>query len=210
MQKSFVLFQEYKTHISLLSTEQKGSLFEAIFEYNDGNEIKLDPITSMAFSFIKADLEINKKKWEETREKRRQAGKAGGLKSGKSRRNEANEANASNLKQNEANEAVSVSVSVSGNVSGNVNDNINANEEKNPPTPQGEKGGLKDLKRGNDLISLLDDKSLIKAKKNAPQWDIYNLAEVYISGIKDRGMPDCIQAAFIGWCLKYTKGKPPT
>ena len=164
----------------------------------------------MAFSFIKADLEINKKKWEETREKRRQAGKAGGLKSGKSRRNEANEANASNLKQNEANEAVSVSVSVSGNVSGNVNDNINANEEKNPPTPQGEKGGLKDLKRGNDLISLLDDKSLIKAKKNAPQWDIYNLAEVYISGIKDRGMPDCIQAAFIGWCLKYTKGKPPT
>ena len=119
--KSFVLYQEYKKHLSLLSTEQKGKLLEAIFEYNDGIEINLDPITTMAFSFIKSDLDINKNKWEETCKKRREAGRAGGLRSGEVRKKEgeANEANASTTKQKEANEA------------NNKNESDNESEYKN-------------------------------------------------------------------------------
>lgn len=91
-----------------------------------------------------------------------------------------------------------------------LNNNPNNEIIKTPLTPHKEEGVLKEIKGGNELISLLDDDSLNKAKKNAPQWDIYNLAEVYAQGIKTRGMPNDIQRAFIGWCGKYTKGLAPS
>jgi hypothetical protein len=76
----FILYQEYKKHISVLTREQKGALFEAIFEYNEGKEIELDAITSMAFSFIKSDLKMNKEKWEQETKKRSDNAKLGNLK----------------------------------------------------------------------------------------------------------------------------------
>ena len=79
MKKSFVLYQDYKTHISLLSQEQKGYLLDAIFEYNEGNLIKLDPIVEMAFSFIKTQMDRDSDKYAIELEKRRSAGRKGGL-----------------------------------------------------------------------------------------------------------------------------------
>ena len=64
----------------------------------------------------------------------------------------------------------------------------------------------------NDIINALDDKSLQLAKANAPNWDVYHLAGVYVDGINDgiREKPRSIKAAFPRWCKLYTKGTPPT
>ena len=61
--KSFILFQEYKENLSSLSQNQKGDLLDAIFAFNDDDEIDLEPLTKMAFSFIKSDLQRNKESW---------------------------------------------------------------------------------------------------------------------------------------------------
>jgi len=61
----------------------------------------------------------------------------------------------------------------------------------------------------NYIISKLSDKALQTAKENAPAWDIYHLASIYSDGIKERGFPNSLNAAFPAWCLRYTKGKRP-
>jgi hypothetical protein len=76
--KSFILYQEYKKNISLLSQNQKGDLLDAIFSFNEGVEIKLDPIVEMAFSFIKSDLERNKIKYQNIIERNKINGVNGG------------------------------------------------------------------------------------------------------------------------------------
>ncbi len=127
MNNSFVLYTEYLEHIELLNMEQRGALFTAILAHaSQKPEPELDPISKMAFSFIVTQLDRDRERWEQTREKRAKAGRKGGEASGKSRRHdEANEANASCAKQdeantndaerNEANEAVNVDVDVDGN-----------------------------------------------------------------------------------------------
>lgn len=105
--------------------------------------------------------------------------------------------------------------------------NVNhVNHLTTPPTPQNQnnvnnfvdnskKGVLKYGKEGKkinsagELISLLSDRALLKAKKNSERWDIYHLANVYVEGIEKRGMPDNFNLAFPSWCKKYTKGKTP-
>lgn len=65
--------------------------------------------------------------------------------------------------------------------------------------------------RVDDVIRQLEDSGMGRAKSSAPGWDIYHLAEIYVSGINSgkREAPDSIKAAFPAWCAKYTKGKQP-
>lgn len=132
LNNSFVLYTEYLEHIELLSMEQRGALFTAILAHaSQKPEPELDPISQMAFSFIVAQMDRDREKWEQTREKRAKAGRKGGEASSRARRHdEANEANASCASQSEAspsvasqdepNEAVDVDVDVD--VDGNVDD----------------------------------------------------------------------------------------
>lgn len=60
-----------------------------------------------------------------------------------------------------------------------------------------------------DIMTHLRDADMAEARKAAPQWDIYFLAGVYNEGREARGMPRNPARAFVGWCRKYTKGKPP-
>lgn len=76
---SFLLYHEYYIHFKYLTTEQKGLLLDAIFEYEINNkETQLEPIVEMAFSFVKTDLDINRIKYEETCERNRANGSKGG------------------------------------------------------------------------------------------------------------------------------------
>lgn len=68
-------------------------------------------------------------------------------------------------------------------------------------------GGV--LKNGGWVVSQLNDSAMQRAKRFAPGWDIYHLAEIYAGQLAVRGMPDSIGAAFPAWCKKYTKGNPP-
>lgn len=62
----------------------------------------------------------------------------------------------------------------------------------------------------NSLVNNLSEFAKQKAKRNAPDWCLNRLAEIYITGISERGEPDKgYNAAFPGWCLSYTKGNPP-
>lgn len=76
--KSFILYQEYQKNISILTQNQKGDLLDAIFSYNEGIEIELDPIVKMAFSFIKSDLNRNKAKYQNIIERNKINGASGG------------------------------------------------------------------------------------------------------------------------------------
>ena len=137
--KSFILYCDIGQHLELLSHEDAGLLFKGIVHYADtGDPPKLPPIATMAFSFIRAQIDRDQEKWNNTREKRRAAGKSGGIKSGESRQRdtEANEANASSFKQSQADEADNVNVPAP--VNGNVPVNVIKIESKadKPPRPR--------------------------------------------------------------------------
>jgi hypothetical protein len=115
---SFILYHSFYESIEHLSDEDIGKLTRAIFIYEiENKEIELSPVVKMAFSFIKKQLDINKGKWKETCEKRKEAGKQGGLKSGEVRRSKQ-----SKCLKNEANEAEYVYVSEYDSVSDSEND----------------------------------------------------------------------------------------
>ena len=111
--ESFVLYTDTAQHIQRLSLEQRGQLLTAIFALASDEEFpKLDPVTDMAFSFIEAQLKRDWLKWDAKREKRAQAGSQGGKASAAARKQKsAIVSNASFACDDEANEAVPVSVS---------------------------------------------------------------------------------------------------
>ena len=107
---SFVLYLDYRKHLDLIQDDSDfRRLIEAIFAYcEDGEEpSNLSPIATMAFSFIRANLDRDNIKYESVKEKRKESGRLGGIaRASKAKQNVANEANASKAKQNVANEAV--------------------------------------------------------------------------------------------------------
>lgn len=102
--KSFVLYCDYEQHIALLNDEDAGKLFKAIFTYIKTNKVpELSPVSLMAFSFIRSQLDRDQNKWVDIKEKRAEAGRKGGIQSGKQRKaNKANDCLASEIKANEA------------------------------------------------------------------------------------------------------------
>lgn len=76
--KSFVLYADYATFLSVLDDAQKGQVFQQIFDYvNSRIELKTDDkMVLMAWLQIKNNLERDLEKWEEVRLKRSAAGKA--------------------------------------------------------------------------------------------------------------------------------------
>ena len=64
--------------LSDLSDEQAGKLFKAMLAFHKGEEIELDPLTKMAFSFFKNQFIRDNEKYIKTCEARAQAGSKGG------------------------------------------------------------------------------------------------------------------------------------
>lgn len=76
---SFVLYTKYLDNIQALSMEQRGMLFTSLMLYASGQEPEeMDPVTAMAFSFIKSQMDKDIEKYNETCAKRSEAGKLGG------------------------------------------------------------------------------------------------------------------------------------
>lgn len=77
--KGFVLFYDYRQHLSLLSDEERGQLLMALFDYGEsGTEPELTGMALMAFSFIRSQMDKDRDKYIETCQKRSRAGKQGG------------------------------------------------------------------------------------------------------------------------------------
>ena len=78
--KSFVVYSDYLQHVEMLDLEQRGKLLTAMLRYAELGELEeLDGMTAMAFSFIRAQMDRDMAKWEETRLQRSLAGRKGGL-----------------------------------------------------------------------------------------------------------------------------------
>ena len=80
---SFLIYKSFYKPIKNLSYEDKGKLFEAIFEYQtqdfDGSEQVIESQIQMAFEFFKNQFELDNIKWK----KRVAAQKANGKKGGR-------------------------------------------------------------------------------------------------------------------------------
>ena len=114
---SILLYLSDYEPVKDLSLEEKGMLFDAIFEYaSTGNTNVLPPVVLLAFKFFRMHIDENNKKWNEIKTKRIEAGSKGGKqKIANAKQSQANVANAKDTKQSQANVAV------------NVNDNVNVN-----------------------------------------------------------------------------------
>lgn len=119
--KSFILYIDRKKELDLLTAEQCGILFKAIFDYVDsGSIVDIDDIAiKLMFSVFKSQIDENSAKWEECKKKRSEAGKKGGApkgnKNASKQANQAKQAKTNNdcLKQaNQAKQAVTVTDTV--------------------------------------------------------------------------------------------------
>jgi len=108
--KSFLLYCDLLHTVKKLNDEQAGKLFKHVLEYvNDLNPETEDIITDLCFEPIKQNLKRDLQKYEQIREKKREAGKKGANKRWQ------NIAPVKSAKKKMANIAVNV----------NVNDNVN-------------------------------------------------------------------------------------
>ena len=73
------MYLDYEEHFKLMTDEQLGQLLRAIMEYEKTRQVpQLDGMVKMAFSFIKAQLDRDREKYEEKCAKNKENGKRGG------------------------------------------------------------------------------------------------------------------------------------
>lgn len=76
--KSFILYCDTYEHIKCLPLDEKGRLLDAIFNYSLHNEVEIDGMAGMAFSFIKAQMERDGQKYDKFLDKQKENGAKGG------------------------------------------------------------------------------------------------------------------------------------
>ena len=140
---SFVLYRSYLEHIRLLSNEDRGIWITAILHYvSDLPLPEMKPEVRMAFSFVRAKIDEDYLKYQETLEKKRKAGQKGGIASGISRRNEAS---ASSASKNEANEHDNVYVNEYDNDTVYVNDHNSYIHDRKQTVKEARRGVERDV-----------------------------------------------------------------
>ena len=78
--KSFMIYIDYRQHLDLLTDEERGKLITALFDYAESRKIPdLPGAAMMAFSFIKAQMDRDERKYIE----RCEVNKANGAKGGR-------------------------------------------------------------------------------------------------------------------------------
>jgi len=76
---SFVLYSSYEEQLNLLSNEQAGELMKAIFVYaRTGEKQCQDPMVTMMLGFISYQMDIDARKYAESKERRREAASKAG------------------------------------------------------------------------------------------------------------------------------------
>lgn len=80
--KSFILYTNYNELIEMLTDEQTGRVFKAIFQYQStGNIPNLDEfsgVEKMFFTVMRQDLDYNNEAWAEKKKEKSEQGKTGG------------------------------------------------------------------------------------------------------------------------------------
>ena len=138
MSATFVLYCDWEDIIEDLTDEEVGKLFKAIFAYvNHGVAEQFDGRTGLgvAFKTIRRQIDVNRKKYEQVVEKRRNAAKKRWEKQNPEAQSDANASFAMhNVNDNvNVNDNDNVNVNVNGNEKNvNVNDNVDASDASQP------------------------------------------------------------------------------
>lgn len=128
--ESFILYNSFYEPIKALKNEQLGKLLRAIFNYTINGEITQDSEIMVAFMFIKNQIDRDAEKWEDERNKRKEAGRIGGIKRALNQQQKLSSKSKQCLgvlkdaKQSQTNQADNVDVNVDVYVNDNVNDNV--------------------------------------------------------------------------------------
>ena len=102
-QKSFMLYYDYRKHLSILTDEERGKLLMALFDYGETKkEPELEGAALMAFSFIACQMDRDSEKYAKTVQKRREAGQKGGRPKANGSGEKAKKANGFSENQSEA------------------------------------------------------------------------------------------------------------
>lgn len=153
--ESFVIHTEY---IEDLPEESKSEFLMYIYNYGSkGIEPELDGLAQTIWIKIKRRMDFDSQEWENTRQQRSEAGRKGGLKSAETRsKTKQNEAVLQSVKQDQANEAVYVS----------VNDTVNVNDTETvnvcPSVPDIQTKGIGTLQK--ELFKMVQEHN-----KDAPK-----------------------------------------
>lgn len=138
---SFIMYTESWSGIQLLSREQRGDLLTALMAFNGADDCEMpemDQATACIFAMLRPRLEANRKKYQETVEKRKEGGKLGGRPASKPQGSE------KNLKVSEKTLRFSEKPQGSEKNPVSVSDPVSVNDLKDskytPLTPQGETG----------------------------------------------------------------------
>lgn len=126
MKDSFILYNSFYEPIKSLKNEQLGKLLRAIFDYTINGVITQDNDIIVAFMFIKNQIDLDTKKWEEEKAKRSEAGKKG------MQNRWHNKNNSVITKDNKDNNVINAITNITDNV--NVNENVNVNVNDNDTT----------------------------------------------------------------------------
>ena len=115
MKESIVIYARQRTALKRLTDAQRGVLLDALLTYAGGEEPTFtDGMVMVAFDFFRAQIDIDRAKYDEVCDKRREAGRSGGL---------AKKANATKCYQMQAKESKTKH--------DNDNDNVNDNDNEN-------------------------------------------------------------------------------
>lgn len=138
--KSFILYLDTIEQFEMLTDEQAGVLIKALLRYCDtGERLKTeDGMLVMAFSFLSSQIDRDSEKWDNIRQKRRDAiNKRWKKESKDSELEDTNEYKSIQKIQKNTNDTVNVNVndSVNDNVNDNVNVSVNGSVINNAPSP---------------------------------------------------------------------------
>lgn len=79
MKDGFVIYTKYEEQIKMLTDTQAGILLRALIAHQKGAEVpKMDAVTSMAFAFIRQQIDAENQKYDSICAIRKEAGKKGG------------------------------------------------------------------------------------------------------------------------------------
>ena len=194
MKDSFILYNSFYDPLKLLTDEQLGRLFRAIFEFNINGSEEVSNDIKMAFAFIKNQLIVDSKKYENTLKRKSEAGKRG-MKSrwSNSKENITEITNDNSVinditKITEDNSVINTITNITKITDNeNVNENVNENDISKKEINKEKKTSSKDKSSTDDTAKaskkevkhkygvykhvLLKDEELQKLKKDYSNWE---------------------------------------
>ena len=189
MKDGVVMYISHFKSIEMLSDEELGQMFRACMRYANGEEYFVPAHLSIAFNFMRLQIDNDTKRYEDKVEKRRLAGRKGGYAKAENLVNQsdvANLANAKNAKQKKQNLANLA------NLANNINNNINNNNNSTS----------NDVSCNKEIVSVVTTSPSVDALRKKLSW-IENVAMNY--GLTTQGVQswlDRFEAEVINCKLK--------